>query len=166
MTTRMTPISATSTPTDEGLSWLLDEFVGRVIGVTAGLLVSRDGLKMAAARLADDQADKAAAWLASLHSLARSAGAISGIKASGFRQAVIEDDGVLVFVVSADHERHGGRGLVGTVLGVLASPDADPGVIGHEMSLLVGSVADHLATRTRGDAHSSPRSGAHASEAR
>jgi hypothetical protein len=71
-----------------------------------------------------------------------------------------------VFVVSADHERHGGRGLVGTVLGVLASPDADPGVIGHEMSLLVGSVADHLATRTRGDAHSSPRSGAHASEAR
>ncbi|MFA1538045.1 roadblock/LC7 domain-containing protein [Actinomadura monticuli] len=153
MTTRMPPISVTSTPADDGLSWLLDEFVGRVIGVTAALLVSRDGLKMAAARLADDQADKAAAWVASLHSLARSAGAISGVTASGFRQAVIEDDGVLVFVVSAGYERHGGAGLVGSVLGILASPDADPGVIGHEMGLLVGSVADHLATRTRGGAH-------------
>ncbi|GAA1801635.1 roadblock/LC7 domain-containing protein [Actinomadura chokoriensis] len=166
MTTRMTPITAGSTPADEGLSWLLDEFVGRVIGVTAALLVSRDGLKTAAARLADDQADKAAAWVASLHSLARSAGAISGLKTSGFRQAVIEDDGVLVFVVSADYERHGGTGLVGSVLGVLARPDSDPGVIGHEIGLLVGSVADHLATRPRGDAHSSPSSGTRGCEAR
>jgi predicted regulator of Ras-like GTPase activity (Roadblock/LC7/MglB family) len=162
MTNPLPSVPATSVPADETLSWLLDKFVERVTGVASALLVSRDGLKMATAGLATDQADKAAAWVSSVHSLARSAGSISGAASGGFRQAVIEDDGVLVFVTSADHAAAGpaagpaaGRagaeaGLVGSVLCVLAQPGADPNTIGFEMGLLVNSVADHLLTTTRG----------------
>ncbi|MFG2245815.1 roadblock/LC7 domain-containing protein [Spirillospora sp. NPDC048823] len=144
---------ATVAPVDDGLGWLLTRFVERVAGVSGALLVSRDGLKMAVSGLDIDQADKAAAWMASLHSLARSAGPISGSASGGFRQAVVEDDGVLVFVMSADHAVAGQTsdriGLVGSVLGVLAHPDADPNTVGFEMGLLVKSVADHLVTATR-----------------
>ena len=147
------PAPRSSVPVDEPLGWLLSKFVERVTGVNGALLVSRDGLKMAAAGLGPDQADKAAAWTAGLHSLARSAGSISGSASGGFRQAIVEDDGVLVFVMSADHavgEQAGDRtALVGSVLGVLASPGADPNTVGFEMSLLVKSVADHLVTATR-----------------
>ncbi len=153
MTRHLPPASAISVPIDDRLSWLLNKFVEQVTGVTGALLVSRDGLKMAVSGLGTDQADKAAAWVASLHSLARSAGTISGSASGGFRQAIVEDDGVLVFVMSADHAAAGhptaGRGLVGTVLGVLARPGADPNTVGFEMGLLVKSVADHLVTATR-----------------
>lgn len=154
MTNPMPSVPATSVPADERLSSLLDRFVERVTGVASALLVSRDGLKMAAAGLGTDQADKAAAWVSSVHSLARSAGSISGAASGGFRQAVIEDAGVLVFVTSADYAAAGraqaGAGLVGSVLCVLAQPGADPNTIGFEMGLLVNSVADHLLTATRG----------------
>jgi predicted regulator of Ras-like GTPase activity (Roadblock/LC7/MglB family) len=153
MTMHKPPAPATSVRVDDGLSWLLTKFVERVTGVSGALLVSRDGLKMAVSGLQIDQADRAAAWMASLHSLARSAGSISGSGYGGFRQAIVEDDGVLVFVMSADHavaEQTGDRtGLVGSVLGVLASPGADPNTVGFEMSLLIKSVADHMVTAIR-----------------
>jgi predicted regulator of Ras-like GTPase activity (Roadblock/LC7/MglB family) len=140
--------------TDQGLTWLLREFTGRVAGVTCALLVSRDGLAKAVSGLDDDRADRAAAWVSSLHSLARSAATVAGAQDGGFRQVVIEDAGVLVFVVSADHaattETGSESGLVGCVLGVLAEPDADLGVVGHEITLLVNSVGEHLTTPTRG----------------
>lgn len=148
------PLQIASARAGEGLSWLLEEFTGRVTGVTGAVLVSRDGLKMAMSGLGRDEADRAAAWMSSLHSLARSAGTLIGAPDDGFRQAIIEDGNVLVFVVSADHAATAGTAgeaeLVGSVLGVLAEPDADPGVVGYEMSLLVKSVAEHLVTETRG----------------
>lgn len=148
------PVQAAQVAASEGLNWLLQEFTGRVTGVTSAMLVSRDGLKMAVSGLDTAGADRAAAWTSSLHSLARSAATVAGTREGGFRQVVIEDDGVLVFVVSADHAAPTGQGadsgLVGSVLGVLAEPDADPGMVGYEMSLLVKSVAEHLVTATRG----------------
>lgn len=152
------PLQAASDRAGEGLSWLLEEFTGRVTGVTGAVLVSRDGLKMAVSGLGSDAADRAAAWMSSLHSLARSAATLIGGRDGGFRQVIIEDNSVLVFVVSADHAATTGVGsesdLVGCVLGVLAEPEADPGVVGYEMSLLVKSVAEHLVTETRGGRHS------------
>ncbi len=89
--------------------------------------------------------------------LARSAATLIGGPDGGFRQAIIEHNSVLVFVVSADHAATTGAcsesGLVGSVLGVLAEPEADPGVVGYEMSLLVKSVAEHLVTETRRGRH-------------
>jgi predicted regulator of Ras-like GTPase activity (Roadblock/LC7/MglB family) len=154
MTTKPTPFPAASFPADETLSWLLDKFVEKTTGVTGALLVSRDGLKMAAAGLGTDQADRGAAWVSSFHSLARSADSFCTSEASGFRQAIVEDNAFLVFVTSADHTTAGrpgtGSRLVGSVLCVLAEPGADPNTIGFEMGLLVKSVADHLLTATRG----------------
>lgn len=151
--TAASPFPAASVPTGDALSWLLQEFTGRVAGVTGALLVSRDGLKMAVSGLATAGADRAAAWMSSLHSLARSAATLVDAQDGGFRQVIIEDAGVLVFVVSADFATTTGSGaepdLVGCVLGVLAEPDADPGVVGYEITLLVKSVAEHLTTRVR-----------------
>ncbi|TDB96946.1 roadblock/LC7 domain-containing protein [Actinomadura sp. 7K534] len=148
------PLRAASVPAGDGLSWLLQEFADRVAGATGALLVSRDGLKMAVSGLDTAGADRAAAWMSSLHSLARSAATLVGAQDGGFRQVIIEDAGVLVFVVSADFAAMTGPGaepdLVGCVLGVLAEPDADPGVVGYEITLLVKSVAEHLTTRARG----------------
>ncbi|NKZ03298.1 roadblock/LC7 domain-containing protein [Actinomadura latina] len=136
------------------MSWLLQEFADRVAGVTGAVLVSRDGLQMAVSGLDAAGVDRAAAWMSSLHSLARSAATVAGTQDGVFRQIIIEDNSVLVFIVSADHAVVAGpgaeSGLVGSVLGVLAEPDADPGVVGYEMSLLVKSVAEHLVTATRG----------------
>ncbi|TMR30886.1 roadblock/LC7 domain-containing protein [Actinomadura geliboluensis] len=140
------------------MNWLLQEFTGRVAGVTHAVLVSRDGLKMAVSGLDTAGADRAAAWMSSLHSLARSASTLIGAPDGGFRQVVIEDAGFLVFVVSADFAAAAGpslksgaeSGLVGCVLGVLAEPDADVGRVGYEIALLVKSVAEHMTTPTRG----------------
>ncbi|MEU8804058.1 roadblock/LC7 domain-containing protein [Spirillospora sp. NPDC048819] len=154
MTNPTPSFPVTPGPADETLSWLLDKFVEKTTGVTGALLVSRDGLKTAVSGLDTDQADKAAAWVSSLHSLARSAGSIIGSTPGGFRQGIVENDGFLMFVTSADHAAAGQAGagsrLVGSVLGVLAQPGANPDTIGFEMGLLVKSVADHLRTATRG----------------
>ncbi len=159
MTTPTPPaVTAASSLTADGLDWLLQEFTGRVAGVTHAVLVSRDGLKMAVAGLDTAEADRAAAWMSSLHSLARSAGTLIGAPDGGFRQVVIEDAGFLVFVVSADFaaaarpslKSGAGSGLVGCVLGVLAEPGADVGVVGYEIALLVKSVTEQLTTPTRG----------------
>ncbi|MEU8342362.1 roadblock/LC7 domain-containing protein [Spirillospora sp. NPDC048832] len=152
--TAASPLQASSIPAADGSSWLLQDFVGRVAGVTGALLVSRDGLKMAVSGLDTAGADRAAAWMSSLHSLARSAATLIGARDGEFRQVIIEDASVLVFVVSADFaitSKPGAEpGLVGCVLGVLAEPDADPGVVGYEITLLVKSVAEHMTTPTRG----------------
>ncbi|MEV3927215.1 roadblock/LC7 domain-containing protein [Actinomadura coerulea] len=143
------------------MTWLLQEFTSRVAGVTHAVLVSTDGLKMAVSGLDTDAADRTAAWMSSLHSLARSASTLIEAPDGGFRQLVIEDASFLVFVMSADFAAATGpslqpgaeSGLVGCVLGVLADPDADVGMVGYEITLLVKSVSEHLTTATRGGRH-------------
>ncbi|WP_173390978.1 roadblock/LC7 domain-containing protein [Actinomadura litoris] len=133
------------------LSGILQNFTGRVAGVTGALLVGRDGLKSAFTGIDLDQADRAAAWLSSIHSLARVAAQQGGFEGGGLRQAVVEHDMALVFLMSTDHAVLDlGGDVVGSVLGVWARPDADVGVIAHQMSLLVRSVAEHLVEATRG----------------
>lgn len=152
--TAASPIQAAPVRAEDGLNWLLQEFTGRVAGATRAVLVSRDGLKMAVSGLDTAEADRAAAWVSSLHSLARSAGTLIGAPDGGFRQVVIEDASFLVFVVSADFAAAvgpgGESGLVGCVLGIFAEPDADVGVVGYEIALLVKSVAENLTTAARG----------------
>lgn len=150
-----TPPPAVAAPvgTDEELKWLLNRFVDRVPGVTGVVLISRDGLRKAQAGVGVDQADKIAALAGGMHALARNVAEVSGSAAGGFRQVIVEDDGVLVFVIStrhaAAHQPDVDPGQVSSVLCVLADPGADPGAIGYEMSSLVGSMGDHLATATR-----------------
>lgn len=121
------------------LNWLLSSLVERVPHTHSALLLSSDGLKKAFHGLGNDQADHLAAIASGLFSLARSAGTRFGDN-GGVRQVVAELDQTLLFVSTAGS---------GAVLAVLASRDADAGVLGYEMTQLVKSVRPYLSTPAR-----------------
>lgn len=121
------------------LNWLLSSLVERVPHTISALLLSSDGLKKAFHGLNNDQADHLAAIASGLFSLARSAGSRFG-DSGGVRQVVAELDQTLLFVSAAGS---------GAVLAVLASRDADAGVLGYEMTQLVKSVRPYLSTPAR-----------------
>jgi predicted regulator of Ras-like GTPase activity (Roadblock/LC7/MglB family) len=121
------------------LAWLLNGLVQRVPHTQSALLLSSDGLKRAVHGLDPDSADHLAAVASGLFSLARSAGERVG-GGGGVRQVVAELDDTLLFVSAAGS---------GAVLAVVASREADPGVLGYEMSQLVKSVRPYLATPVR-----------------
>lgn len=123
----------------QDLVWLLSGLVERVPHTRSALLLSSDGLKKAVHGLDTDGADHLAAIASGLFSLARSAGVRFG-RSEGVRQVVAELDGALLFVSAAGS---------GAVLAVLAAKDADPGVLGYEMSQLVKSVRPYLGIPTR-----------------
>ncbi|MBA9002826.1 roadblock/LC7 domain-containing protein [Thermomonospora cellulosilytica] len=155
-------VPSPQTPDSPGLGWLLQDFVQRVAGADGALLASRDGLQLAAAGLTNDQADALAAVMSGLYSLAKSGtDRIKGTSDGGVRQVVIEHNLACLFVMSADDVLAPGAPvpagtdarMVGCVLGVLAAPDCDPGVIGYQMAALLSSLPEHLVTARRGDAH-------------
>ncbi|MFJ9420013.1 roadblock/LC7 domain-containing protein [Streptomyces sp. NPDC101227] len=143
--------------TGKDLSWLLENFLSRVPRSSGALLASRDGMRLAVAGVSVDQADTMAAVMSGLYSLAAGVGRIKG-PAGEVRQVVTELDMVNMFVMSAGDGLPPGApfqpvtdlGKVGSILGVLTEPDADPGVVGHEMAALITAVAEHLVTPTRG----------------
>ncbi|MFF2203960.1 roadblock/LC7 domain-containing protein [Streptomyces sp. NPDC058145] len=123
----------------EDLSWLLAGLVSRVPHTRSALLLSSDGLVKAAEGLDNDAADQLAALASGLYSLARSAGRHFD-DGGDVRQIVTELSSSLLFVSSAGH---------GAVLAVLAGREADAGVLGYEMGMMVKSVRPHLATPPR-----------------
>ncbi|MER8002116.1 roadblock/LC7 domain-containing protein [Streptomyces sp. NPDC095613] len=123
------------------LDWLLEDFVGRVPGASSAVLASGDGLRLAVHGLDEVQRDHLSAIVTGLVSLARGVGEVAHEPHGGrVRQVVVEHDAALLFVAAAGQS---------TVLGVLADRDADAGIVGHEMTTLVASVADHLGTAVR-----------------
>ncbi|MCH7230605.1 roadblock/LC7 domain-containing protein [Glycomyces sp. L485] len=121
------------------LGWLLAGLIKRVPNTRSALLLSSDGIKKAFHGLTTDQADQLSAIASGMFSLARSAGAQFG-SAGGVRQVVAELDDTLLFVSTAGS---------GAVLAVMAGRDADAGVLGYEMSILVKSVRPYLETPVR-----------------
>ena len=122
----------------QDLAWLLSGLAERVPHTRSVLLLSSDGLPKAAHGLEQDEADHLAAVSSGLFSLARSAGGSAG--GGGVRQVVAELDETLLFVTAAGS---------GAVLAVMAGREADPGVLGYEMSQMVKAVRPYLATPTR-----------------
>lgn len=123
------------------LQWLLADFVQQVPHTHSAVLTSSDGVKKAVHGLDDGDADKLSAILTGLLSLGRGVGSVCGSSRPGaVRQVVVEHDSAMLYVCMAGP---------GSVLGVLTSHDADPGVVGYQMSQLVKSVAAHLATPPR-----------------
>lgn len=127
------------------LGWLLAGLIKRVPGTHSALLLSSDGIKKAFHGLGTDQADQLSAIASGMFSLARSAGAQFG-STTGVRQVVAELDDTLLFVSTAG---------AGAVLAVVAGRDADAGVLGYEMSILVKSVRPYLETPVRRSAATS-----------
>jgi predicted regulator of Ras-like GTPase activity (Roadblock/LC7/MglB family) len=114
----------------QNVSWMLDHFVRETAGVEQAVGVSSDGLLMAmSVRMPRGDADKLAATVSGMTTLATSAG---GLLAKGGLAQVITEfaDGYLVASVIS------GRAC----LGVVTSRDCDLGVVGYETAMLVERV--------------------------
>jgi len=121
------------------LGWLLDNLVGRVQHVRQALVLSRDGLVVAAsANVSREDGDHLSALAAGVQSLARGAG--RQFAGGEVRQTIIEMESAFLFIMAAGE---------GTCLAVLSSADANVGVMAYEMAMLVRRMGKHLAAPPR-----------------
>src|SRR5580704_296637 len=109
----------TRTETAGQLSWLLDNFVSQVESVRQALVLSRDGLVMAASRdLTREDGEHLSALAAGIQSLARGTG--EHFQGGEVRQTIIEMESAFLFVIAAGQ---------GTCLAVLSSAESNAGLI-------------------------------------
>jgi predicted regulator of Ras-like GTPase activity (Roadblock/LC7/MglB family) len=136
------------TRTDAGsqLSWLLDGLVDKLDYVRQAVVLSRDGLVVAASQgMSREDGDHLSALAAGLQSLAR--GAVKHFAGGQVRQTIIEMESAFLVVMAAGE---------GTCLAVLSSADANVGVMAYEMTMLVRRMGKYLTApaRTQDDAES------------
>lgn len=128
--------------TDETLNWLLEGLLERTPGARHALVLSRDGLKLCRTpELSVDQADQLAAIAAGIQSLSHGASIEFGDGSGGVRSAMAEFYGGILFIVEAGEGAH---------LALVATEEADAGLVGHNMSELVEQLGEHLIARPRG----------------
>ena len=121
------------------LGWLLDDLAGRVDHFRRAVILSRDGLVMAASSDLDrEDAEHLSALAAGLQSLAKGTGDRFGV--GDVRQSIIELQDALLFVTAAG---------AGSCLAALCPADADAGLIAYEMAMLVKRAGPHLASLPR-----------------
>lgn len=112
------------------LNWLLDDLINRVVGADRSIVLSSDGLLIGrSSNLDKDDADHLAAVASAFQSLARGAGRHFG--GGAVRQTIVEMDNAFLVVTAS------GRG---SCLALLAAPDADLGMVGYEMNMMVKRV--------------------------
>jgi predicted regulator of Ras-like GTPase activity (Roadblock/LC7/MglB family) len=127
------------TGTGRDLNWLLDDLADRVEYFRRAVILSRDGLAIAASSgLSREDAEHLSALAAGLQSLARGAGEHFG--AGEVRQSIVELQQALLFVTAAGN---------GSCLAVLCPADADAGLVAYEMAMLVKRAGPHLASHPR-----------------
>jgi predicted regulator of Ras-like GTPase activity (Roadblock/LC7/MglB family) len=133
----MDPFGATST--GQELSWLLDDLASRVDDIQQAVILSRDGLTVAASEsLSRENAEHLAALAAGVQSLARGAG--EHFSLGEVRQTIIELEQAFLFVTAAGH---------GSCLAVMCPANADAGLVAYEMAMLVKRAGPHLAAQPR-----------------
>jgi predicted regulator of Ras-like GTPase activity (Roadblock/LC7/MglB family) len=124
-------------------NWLFDDLVSRVPDIEKALLLTRDGLTVAASQtLGREDAERLAAIASAFHSLAR--GAVQQLGAQQAHQVIVEMDTAFLFVTEAGE---------GSCLAVVASGGADVGLVAYEMTLLVKRFNEHLAAHPRSVPH-------------
>ncbi|MBM7172023.1 MULTISPECIES: roadblock/LC7 domain-containing protein [unclassified Streptomyces] len=127
--------------TDNSLTWLLQNLLKRTPGTRHALVLSRDGLKLCwSDHLTLDQADQLSAICSGIQALAQGASAEFGDGTGGVRHSMTEFHGGLLFIVEAG---------LGAHLAVVADENADPGVVGHQMTELVEQIGEHLRAEPR-----------------
>jgi len=133
--------SPTMQTTDNSLSWLLHSLLEQTPGARHALVLSRDGLKLCwSEHLTLDRADQLSAICSGIQALAQGASMEFGDGTGGVRQSMTEFHGGLLFIVEAGQGAH---------LAVVAGEDADPGVVGHQMTELVEQIGEHLRAEPR-----------------
>ena len=121
------------------LNWLLDNLAGRVEPVRQAVVLSRDGLVVAASSsLSREDGEHLSALAAGVQSLARGAG--RHFRGGEVRQTIIEMDAAFLFVIAAGQ---------GTCLAVLSSADASVAVVAYEMAMLVRRMGKYLTAAPR-----------------
>jgi predicted regulator of Ras-like GTPase activity (Roadblock/LC7/MglB family) len=121
------------------LSWLLDNLVNQVEHVQQAVILSRDGLVVAASQsLTREDGEHLSALAAGVQSLARGTGL--HFRGGEVRQTIIEMEHAFLFVSNAGK---------GTCLAVLTSAEPNVGVIAYEMAMLVRRMGKHLASEPR-----------------
>ncbi len=133
------PSSQHPRSSDNSLDWLVSSFAREVPGVTHAVLVSVDGLLVAASEyLPPERADQLAAVCSGLASLAT--GAAQLFEAGQVLQSVVEmDNGYLLLMRVGD----------GSHLAALAAASCDIGQIGYEMAVLVERVGSVVQSSRR-----------------
>ena len=135
-------------PDDRDLDWLITSFARRISGVTSVVVLSTDGLVLALSEhLPRDVADTLAAVTSGLASL--TAGAARHMGAGNVNQVIVEMEEGFLFVTTISE---------GSALAVMCSTDADIGLIGYEMSLLVSRIGQVLTPALRAELSARPTS--------
>ena len=131
-------MTAAGTIDGRQLDWLLVDFVRSTAGTRHALVVSADGLRLAASEdVSEALGDQLAAVTSGLLSLAQ--GVAQSFGAGPVRQTIVEMAGGYLFVTSISE---------GSMLAVFAERTCDMGMIGYEMTLLAARVG-HLLTPSR-----------------
>ena len=126
-------------PQNNSLDWLVSNFAREVPGVSHAVLVSVDGLLIAASeQLPRERAEQLAAVTSGLASLA--AGAAQLFDAGQVLQSVVEMAGGFLLVMRVGDGSH---------LATLAAPNCDIGQIGYEMAVLVERVGNVVSSSRR-----------------
>ncbi|GAA2430421.1 roadblock/LC7 domain-containing protein [Actinomadura vinacea] len=116
----------------------------RAPGIQHVLVLSRDGLRIChTRRLDDDRADQLAAIASGIQSLSLTASHEFG-DGIGAGQSMVEFSGGVLLIIPAGEGAH---------LAVLASEDADVGLVGHSMNELVEQIGGYLTAAPRTAAH-------------
>jgi uncharacterized protein len=127
-------MTATLSSQVRNVNWLMTRFVSDTVGVEQSIAVSSDGLLMAiSSNLDRASADKMAAIVTGMRSLSDGAARVLG--KGGVNQVLIEMRQAYLFVASISG---------GSSLGVVAAKNADLGLVGYEITLLVQRVGSQL----------------------
>jgi len=122
-----------------GLDWLLDDLVDRIVGADRAVVLSADGLMIGrSSRLSTEDGEHLSAMASAFQSLARGTGRHFG--GGEVRQTVVEMDDAFLVVTAA------GRGAC---LALLAAEDADMGMVAYEMNLMVRRIGGYLNSMPR-----------------
>jgi hypothetical protein len=130
-----------------GLDWLLADFLRSTPGVVHALVVSADGLRVAASEQVDDRlADQLSAATSGLVSLANGAAAL--VQLGPMSQTIVELAAGHLFITQISE---------GATLAVVADRKCDIGMVGYEMTMLAVQ-AGHALTPMARDSRTWPPS--------
>ncbi|MEU7004969.1 roadblock/LC7 domain-containing protein [Nonomuraea sp. NPDC046570] len=124
-----------------GVDWLITDFVSTVPGVAHAVVVSSDGLPLAAsAGFPADRADQLAAIASGLISLTQ--GAARVFEGGPVNQTIVEMQRGLMLIMSISD---------GSCMAVLAAPDCDMGLVAYQMTLMVDRTGQVLTPAVRAE---------------
>jgi predicted regulator of Ras-like GTPase activity (Roadblock/LC7/MglB family) len=129
----------TAGPVNGRLDWLLTDFVRETPGVLHALVVSGDGLLLAASEQVSTMlGDQLSAATSGLVSLAR--GTAQLLNLAPVNQTIVEMTGGYLFLTSISQ---------GSTLAVVAERQCDMGLVGYEMTMLASRVGHTLTPAPR-----------------